>query len=72
MQEGSVYGVALDAGVKSKAALLPMSASTHPHNVHLEPSPRGALADLRPVQNAKDKPSFNEIKVAPPQMHDSS
>ena len=63
VQDGSVYGVALNAGVRSKAALLPQSTRTHLRNAHLEPSPRGALADLKPVQNAKDEPGFNEIKV---------
>ena len=63
VQDGSVYGVALNAGVRSKAALLPQSTRTHLRNAHLEPSPRGALADLKPVQNAKDEPGVDEIKV---------
>ena len=51
------------AGVQAKAALLPQMARIVQHNVHLEPLPRGALADLKPIQNAKDKPGPNEIKV---------
>ena len=63
LQEGTVYGSSLDSGVHLKAALLPQRNRMQLRNVHLEPCPRGALANLKPVQNAKDEPGPREIKV---------
>ena len=58
-----MYGVSEDAGVQSKAMLLPQKTRAVQRNVHLEPMPRGALADLKPVQNSREEPGPNEIKV---------